>query len=64
VDIEYDVEDPDGQPFGIARLRLPEKLARSMNDAEVPELDRPVRFVVIRGQRGAVRANTLGEQHE
>ncbi len=61
VDIEYDVEDPEGQPFGIARLRLPEKLARTINDAELPVLDRPMRFVVIRGQRGAVRANTLGE---
>jgi hypothetical protein len=61
IDVEYDVEDPDGQPFGVARLRLPEKLARSMSDAEVPVLDRPLRFVVIRGQRGAVRANTLGE---
>ena len=64
VDVEYDVEDPDGSPFGIARLRLPEKLARTMTEAEVPTLDRPLRFVVIRGQRGAVRANTLEELQE
>ena len=64
VDVEYDVEDPDGSPFGIARLRLPEKLARTMTAEEVPALDRPIRFVVIRGQRGAVRANTLEDLQE
>ncbi|HEX2723156.1 MAG TPA: DEAD/DEAH box helicase, partial [Gemmatimonadaceae bacterium] len=61
VDVEYDVEDQDGSPFGVARLRLPEKLARTITEDELPALDRPMRFVVIRGQRGAVRANTLDE---
>src|SRR6185503_7390126 len=28
---------------------------------EIPSLDRPVRFVVLRGQRGSVRARTLDE---
>jgi hypothetical protein len=58
VPIEYGVEDGVG---GIARLRLPEKMARTLVDAELPELDRPARFVVTRGQRGAVRASTLDE---
>jgi ATP-dependent helicase HrpA len=58
VPIEYGVEDGVG---GVARLRLPEKLARTLVDAELPRLDRPVRFVVTRGQRGAVRASTLDE---
>ena len=58
VPIEYAVEDDVG---GVARLRLPEKMARTLVDAELPELDRPVRFVVTRGQRGAVRASTLDE---
>ena len=58
VPIEYGVEDGVG---GVARLRLPEKMARSLVDAELPKLDRPVRFVVTRGQRGAVRAATLNE---
>jgi hypothetical protein len=40
---------------------LPEKIARTMVDDEVPTLDRPVRFIVTRGQRGAVRADTLDE---
>jgi ATP-dependent helicase HrpA len=42
-------------------LRLPEKLARNLVEEELPALDRPVRFVVIRGQRGAIRADSLNE---
>jgi hypothetical protein len=65
VEIHYDVEeDEDGRPLGVARLRLPEKIARTVVDAEIPTLDRPVRFVVTRGQRGAVRADTLEELQE
>ena len=59
VDVHYDVEDtPDG-PRGVARLRLPEKIARTLTDAELPTLDRPLRFIVTRGARGAARADTL-----
>ena len=61
VDIDYDVEERDAGTIGIARLRLPEKIARTLTEAELPVLDRPLRFVVIRGQRGAIRANTLEE---
>ena len=61
VEIDYDVEETDGGPVGVARLRLPEKIARSLTEGEIPALDRPVRFVVLRGQRGAVRARTLHE---
>ncbi|MBL8961300.1 MAG: DEAD/DEAH box helicase [Gemmatimonadetes bacterium] len=65
VGIEYDVEEPtDGPVVGVARLVLPEKLARSLVMEEVPRLDRPVRFVVHRGQRGSVRAATLDELQE
>jgi hypothetical protein len=62
----YDVEeDAAGVPTGVVRLRLPEKVARSLVEEELPVLDRPVRFVVTRGQRGAVRAETLEElQHQ
>src|SRR6185312_5979962 len=60
--IDYDVEErADGGPFGVARLRLPEKMARTLVDDELPVLDRPLRFAVLRGQRGAVRAKTLDE---
>lgn len=64
VEIDYDVEDRDGQLRGVARLRLPEKIARTLTEAEIPQLDRPVRFVVLRGQRGAVRADDLGDLQE
>ena len=64
IDIEYDVEESDGRFTGVARLRLPEKLARSLTEQELPVLDRPLRFVVIRGQRGAIRADTLEELQE
>jgi ATP-dependent helicase HrpA len=64
IDIDYDVEERDEQRVGVARLRLPEKLARNINASELPELDRPLRFVVIRGQRGAIRADSLDELQE
>ncbi len=61
VAMEYDVEDGAG---GIVRLVLPEKLARTLAEEELPRLDRPMRFVVRRGQRGSVRAATLEELQE
>ncbi|HEY1953413.1 MAG TPA: DEAD/DEAH box helicase, partial [Gemmatimonadaceae bacterium] len=61
IDIDYDVEERDGQRTGVARLRLPEKIARTLTELEIPALDRPIRFVVLRGQRGAVRADSLDE---
>jgi ATP-dependent helicase HrpA len=64
VEIDYDVEEHDGKRLGVARLRLPEKVARTLTEAEIPRLDRPVRFVVLRGQRGAVRSDTLDDLQE
>ncbi len=61
VEIQYDVEDTPTGPRGVARLRLPEKIARTLTEAELPALDRPLRFVVTRGARGAARAETLGD---
>jgi hypothetical protein len=61
VEIMYDIEDADGAPLGTARLRIPEKIARTLVEAELPRLDRPLRFIVTRGARGAVRAGTLDE---
>ena len=61
VEIQYDVEDTEQGPVGVARLRLPEKLARNMAREELPQLDRPLRFVVPRGARGAARGTTLEE---
>lgn len=70
VGIDYDVEEGsagDGgvaAPLGVARLVLPEKLARTLVREELPTLDRPLRFLVHRGQRGSVRAATLDELQE
>ena len=54
VEIDYDVEERNGTRAGVARLRLPEKLARTLSEDELPVLDREVRFIVPRGQRGSV----------
>ena len=64
VEVHYDVEDGEHGPFGVARLRLPEKVARNLVAEELPTFDRPLRFVVTRGKRGAVRANTLAALQE
>ena len=64
VDIDYDVEDGEQGTLAVARLVLPEKLARTVVAEELPVLDRPLRFVVQRGQRGSVRARTIGELQE
>jgi hypothetical protein len=59
VPLEYDVEETDGALQPVVRLRLPEKVARTLVVEELPTLDRPLRFVVPRGHRGAVRAADL-----
>jgi ATP-dependent RNA helicase HrpA len=64
VDIHYDVEETANGKVGVAQLRLPEKLARTLTEEELPSLDRPLRFVVTRGARGAARASTLPELQE
>ncbi len=64
IDIDYDVEERDGERIGVARLRLPEKMARNIDESELPVLDRALRFVVIRGQRGAISADSLDELQE
>jgi hypothetical protein len=62
VPIEYDVEeDASGNPVGVARLRLTERTAHQIDETELPQLDRPLRFVVYRGARQAVRASSLDE---
>ncbi|MDB4878406.1 MAG: helicase, family [Gemmatimonadetes bacterium] len=61
VEIHYDVEESPEGNTGVARLRLPEKVARTLSEAELPSLDRPLRFIVTRGARGAARGATLAE---
>jgi hypothetical protein len=64
VEIHYDVEETPSGLVGVARLRLPEKLAKTLTEHELPALDRPLRFIVTRGARGAARAKTLFELQE
>lgn len=64
VEVHYDVEESATGTFGVARLRLPEKLARTLVQDELPEFDRPMRFIVTRGARGAARADTLDALQE
>jgi ATP-dependent helicase HrpA len=58
--IDYAVEDGTG----IARVRMPEKLLWQLKPADVPDLDRPLRWTILRGKKGAVRAATLDEARE
>ncbi|HEY5062953.1 MAG TPA: DEAD/DEAH box helicase, partial [Gemmatimonadaceae bacterium] len=61
VEIHYDIEETAEGNRAVARLRLPEKLARTLSEQELPVLDRPLRFIVTRGARGAARGDTLAE---
>ena len=62
VEVTYELEEHDGEaPISIARLHLPESLARGLSLHELPSLERPTRFLVTRGARGAVRAASLNE---
>jgi hypothetical protein len=63
-EINYEVEETPNGPIGVARLRIPEKIARTLSEEELPPLDRPLRFIVTRGLRGAARADTLDELQE
>jgi hypothetical protein len=64
VPIHYDVEETPTGPLGVARLQLHEKVARTLVEEELPDLGRPLRFVVSRGARGAVRGASLAEVQE
>ena len=55
--IDYEVQDG----VATARLRLRERAARQLQARDVPDLDRPVGFTVLRGKRPALRIDTLVE---
>jgi hypothetical protein len=59
VEIAYEVEEDGGERRGVARLRLPQKMAYSLRPADLPQLDRPLRFTVMRGRNGSLRADSL-----
>lgn len=50
-----------GPQGGVVRLRLKEGQARRLQAKDLPSLDRPVRFAVLRGTREAVRADGLDD---
>ncbi len=60
VALEYDVEA--GEP--VVRLRLREGQARRLRPGDLPPLDRPIRFEVVRGRHPPLRAGSLGALHE
>jgi hypothetical protein len=43
----------------VVQLRLKEGQARRLRARDLPPFDRPVRFIVLRGKREAVRAETV-----
>lgn len=55
--LDYEIEN--GQP--VVRIRMKEALARRLGSHEVPVLDRPVMFTVMRGKHAAIRAASLQE---
>jgi ATP-dependent RNA helicase HrpA len=55
VALHYEV-GPEG---GVARLRLREGQALRLQEGDLPRLDRPLRFAVMRGQHSALEADTL-----
>jgi len=55
--LEYAVEASGG----VVRLRLKEGQARRLRARDLPALDRPLRFTVLRGKREAVRADNLDD---
>ncbi len=58
IPLDYDV-DQEGR--GIVRLRLREGQARRIQEKDLPPLDRPIRFTVVRGSGSSLRADTLEE---
>ena len=58
--LDYAVEDG----VGIARARIPEKLLWQLSDSDLPAMDRPLHWTILRGKKGAVRASSLEEAKE
>jgi hypothetical protein len=57
VPIDYEVSEE----AGYARLRLREGQARRLVEADVPALDRPVRFAVVQGRGAPLLADSLAD---
>ncbi len=57
VPLGYDIEDG----IAIARVRLREGQARRIRPTDLPRLDRPIHFAVMRGKREVSKARSLDE---
>ena len=55
--LDYEIEDGTG----VVRARVKERLAHDLRDEDLPALDRPLRFAVLRGRHAALRAASLSE---
>jgi len=60
IPLDYQVEDGTG----VVELRLREGQLRRLQERDLPPFDRPVRFVVMRGQKPALRGASLDEVRE
>ncbi|MQA90609.1 MAG: DEAD/DEAH box helicase [Gemmatimonas sp.] len=58
--LDYAIEGGEA----IVRARIPEKVLRQLTEADVPVLDRPLHWTVLRGKKGAVKAATLESARE
>jgi ATP-dependent helicase HrpA len=58
--LDYAIEEGTA----VVRVRVPEKLLSQLSDEEVPMMDRPLHWTVLRGKRDAIRAATLAEARE
>jgi hypothetical protein len=55
--LEYEVVDG----IGVARVRLREGQAKRLRAGDLPPLDRPLRFALLRGRHPPVRVDTIAE---
>ncbi|HET6764663.1 MAG TPA: hypothetical protein VFH27_13355 [Longimicrobiaceae bacterium] len=48
----------------VVRARIPAALLEQLDEDDVPKLDRPLRWTILRGKKEAVRAESLSEARE
>jgi ATP-dependent helicase HrpA len=60
IPLHYEVE----QGVAVVRIRLREGKARRLRGKDVPQLDRPVRFTVVRGKSDVLHAASVAELEE
>ena len=61
---EYPLDYFIEEDVPLVRARIPEKILRELNESDIPTLDRPLLWTVMRGKHDAIRAGTLEEARE